>query len=117
MLSSLATSSGTRMVGSCSTMRSRFLFDVRNEVDAVVASSSMPAGKPDPRAFQAALARLGTPADEAMMIGDSLQMDVRGALRAGLEAILLDRRSHHPSLEVRTVVSLDEVHFECPQPS
>ena len=46
-----------------------------------------------------------------MMIGNSLHKDVRGALRAGLEAILVDRHSNHPGLDVRTVLSLDDVHF------
>ena len=87
------------------------MFGLANEVDALIASSSLPVGKPDPRAFKGALQRLDAQADEAMMIGNSLHKDVRGALRAGLEAILVDRRGNHPGLDVRTVLSLDDVHF------
>lgn len=46
-------------------------------------------GKPAPAFFAAALARLGCAADEAVMIGDDAEADVGGALRAGLQAVLV----------------------------
>ena len=84
------------------------------EVDVLVASSSLPAGKPDVRAFRGALARIGAHAEEALMIGDSLEEDVRGALRAGLDAVLVDRGGDGRARDVRTVASLDEVTFGTP---
>lgn len=87
------------------------LLGLEDEVDALIASSSLPVGKPDPRAFRGALERVGAQADEALMIGNSLDKDVRGALRVGLQAILVDRRGEHPGLDVRTATSLDEVVF------
>lgn len=86
-------------------------FGLEKEVDALIASSSLPIGKPDPRAFRAALDRVGAEAEEALMIGNSLDKDVRGALGAGLRAILVDRRGEHQGADVRRVMSLDEVHF------
>jgi HAD superfamily hydrolase (TIGR01450 family) len=44
-------------------------------------------GKPMPHIFRVALARLGVPAGEAAMIGDSLASDVRGAQAVGLRTI------------------------------
>ena len=88
------------------------LLGLEDEVDTLIASSSLPAGKPDPRAFHGALKRVGAQAQEAVMIGNSLEKDVRGALRGGLEAILIDRRGEHVELDVRTVMSLDEVKFD-----
>ena len=46
--------------------------------------------KPDPRIFEFALDLLGVRAHEAVMVGDSLEADVKGALGAGLHAILVD---------------------------
>jgi putative hydrolase of the HAD superfamily len=57
----------------------------------VFASSSLPAAKPDRRAFEHACARLGVDPSGVVMVGDSLRHDVRGAHRAGLEGVLVDR--------------------------
>lgn len=81
------------------------------EIDLMVASSNLPAGKPDPRAFQYTLGRLGLTAGEALMVGDSLDKDVHGALAAGLPAILLDRSGAHPTAAVRRIGTLDELTF------
>lgn len=61
----------------------------------VLASSSLPAAKPDPRAFLAACATIGSDPARTTMVGDSLVHDVRGALAAGLGAVLLDRRGRY----------------------
>ena len=59
--------------------------------DPVITSEEVGAGKPSPRIFQAALKALGIPAGEVAFVGDSLERDVRGAERAGMVAIHLDR--------------------------
>ncbi len=46
--------------------------------------------KPHPEIFQLALKRLGTKAEETLMVGDNLNHDVRGALSAGLPALWLN---------------------------
>lgn len=48
-------------------------------------------GKPAPAFFEAALARLGTPAGETAMVGDDVEADVSGALAAGIGCALLVR--------------------------
>lgn len=54
--------------------------------DAVVISEEVGAAKPDPAIFQVALARMGLPRrDEVLMVGDSLTSDVAGANRAGID--------------------------------
>jgi len=45
-------------------------------------------GKPEPPLFELALARMGLTAEEAAMVGDSVDSDVRGARRVGMTAIL-----------------------------
>ena len=82
----------------------------------VFASSSLPAAKPDPRAFHAAAGRLGVDPAACVMVGDSLAHDVRGALGAGLAAVLVDRYGRYDDLadaelagvvRVRTPAELD----------
>jgi HAD superfamily hydrolase (TIGR01450 family) len=46
-------------------------------------------GKPMPYIFRAALARVGVPAEDAAMVGDSLASDVGGAQAVGLKTIWL----------------------------
>jgi len=48
-------------------------------------------GKPAPASFDLALASMDVPADEAVMVGDDAEADVRGALRAGIGAAFLVR--------------------------
>jgi len=47
--------------------------------------------KPEPRIFQGAYEALGVPAGETVMVGDTPETDVRGAQRAGLRAVWLNR--------------------------
>jgi putative hydrolase of the HAD superfamily len=57
----------------------------------VVVSAEVGVGKPDGAIFRHALARLGCDAAHAVMVGDSLEKDVCGALTAGLRAVWLNR--------------------------
>jgi glycerol-1-phosphatase len=45
-------------------------------------------GKPEPPLFELALQRMGLGVDEAAMVGDSVDSDVRGARRVGMTAVL-----------------------------
>jgi putative hydrolase of the HAD superfamily len=53
-------------------------------VDAVAISGELGRAKPDPAAFHAACALLGTTPAETSMVGDSQPMDIAGARAAGL---------------------------------
>jgi putative hydrolase of the HAD superfamily len=57
----------------------------------VVASSELPAGKPDPGAFTVLCQRLGMAPGSVMYVGDDPVTDVAGARAAGLHAVLIDR--------------------------
>ena len=73
-------------------------------VDTMVASSTLPWSKPDPRSFLAACERLASAPAETLMVGDSLPLDVHGARAAGLPAVLLDRYDAHPAADLRGAV-------------
>jgi phosphoserine phosphatase len=76
---------------------------------SVVVSGDVGVAKPDASVFQRALAELA--AERAVMVGDSLEKDVRGALAAGLGAVWLNRsrRSRPEDLDVPEVASLGEL--------
>lgn len=48
-------------------------------------------GKPDPRMFQLALARLGEPPEAMLHVGDHPEHDVLGAYNAGVRAVWVNR--------------------------
>lgn len=61
--------------------------------DAVVVTGALPAGKPDPRTFEAILERLGHGPGETVFVGDHPDADVRGAAAAGMVTVqILDSR-------------------------
>lgn len=74
----------------------------------------LPAGKPDRRAFVRALELLGVTGAEALMVGDSIENGVRGALNAGLDAVLLDRHAAHTGIDLKSIRSLDALAFDAP---
>jgi putative hydrolase of the HAD superfamily len=59
---------------------------------AVVVSGDFGVGKPDASVFRHTLALLG--ADHGVMIGDSLERDIDGAIGAGLDAVWVNRSGH-----------------------
>jgi putative hydrolase of the HAD superfamily len=52
------------------------------------------AGKPDPAVFHAACRELGCAPGEVVHLGDDIELDVRGARGAGLQAVWINRASH-----------------------
>jgi HAD superfamily hydrolase (TIGR01549 family) len=61
------------------------------DVDAVVGSKAHGRIKPHASIFVAALELLGVAPAEVVMVGDSYEDDIEGALALGIRAILLDR--------------------------
>ena len=80
-----------------------------DEIDVLISSETLPAGKPDPRAFLQTVDRLGLTMSDVLMVGDSLEKDVRGALAVGIDAVLIDRYDVHAAAGVRRVRSLHEL--------
>lgn len=82
-------------------------------VAGVVTSARCGVRKPHPAIFEAALALSSTSPSETLMVGDSLSADVRGAERAGMPAVLLDRDgTATPPEGVRAIRSLLDVPLE-----
>jgi putative hydrolase of the HAD superfamily len=75
----------------------------------VVIGEELGASKPSPRAFHAAVAPFGMAPADALMVGDSPELDYAGALAAGLQARLLDRDARFTALNVSTMGTLREL--------
>ena len=71
-------------------------FSLTGLIQVSVSSSEHGYMKPHRSIFDAALERAGVPAAESMMVGDSLKHDVEGALKAGMQAVLLRRSGEVP---------------------
>ena len=68
-------------------------FGIRAHFDFVLTSAACYYRKPHPRAFEIALAQWNIEPAEAVMIGDSLQADIDGAKKLGMQTIWITRRA------------------------
>jgi putative hydrolase of the HAD superfamily len=80
-------------------------------LDGIVTSAEAGARKPAGAVFERALALAAARPEEAIHVGDSLEEDVIGARRAGIEPVLLSRDGHASTDEVRVIRSLDDLEF------
>lgn len=71
--------------------------------DVIVCSENVGYNKPDIRVFNYAMNKAKAEANNSVMIGDDRAVDVQGALRAGMRAILFDPRNQYkqPSGELK----------------
>ena len=70
----------------------------------VAVSGETATGKPDPAAFTAVLERLGAGAEDSVMVGDSWERDVVGALVAGMSACWVSAGRPVPEVHPRVTV-------------
>ena len=77
-------------------------------VDALITSEAVGVTKPHARIFETALARLGCPAAEAVLVGDNWLADVVGALAVGIRPVWLNRfAGTRPLAHVPEITSLE----------
>lgn len=79
------------------------------ELDFFIASSSLPAGKPDARAFWAACRAAEKAPSTCLMVGNDLRGDVHGAVAAGLHGLLLERERDQGSAAGASIPGLDHL--------
>ncbi len=77
---------------------------------SVVTSARVGFRKPHPRMFQEAFADLGVAPGEALMVGDSVSADIRGAEGVGMPGVFIQRNPGRSLPDgVRTIQSLAEL--------
>ena len=75
----------------------------------VLGSADVGVAKPDPQIFLEACRRLGVPPERTLHVGDTLVDDCAGAESAGLQVVLIDRRSGADPHTARVIHSLAEL--------
>ena len=79
---------------------------------AIAVSGEHGIGKPKPEIFHRLLAELGVSADEAVMVGNSLERDIAGARNAGIRSIWIRVPGSEEQAEVtpdHTITNLAEI--------
>jgi HAD superfamily hydrolase (TIGR01549 family) len=71
------------------------------QADAVLTSHTHGKTKPHETIFRALLEQLGVAPEDAVMVGDTVEDDVEGALAVGMRAVLVDREDRYPGFEGR----------------
>ena len=79
-----------------------------NSFDVTVGVDSCRKAKPDEAIFLYAINKLCIQPKEAIFVGDSIEQDYKGAKKAGLKALLIDRAGKAPA-SVEKIKSLREV--------
>lgn len=79
--------------------------------ERIVISGEVKSWKPDSAIFRHALSLAGVAAEEAVMIGDSLERDIRGACALGIRTVWMRRYAHlTPHEELRPDATAADVH-------
>lgn len=78
-------------------------------IEVSVSSADVGFVKPSRAVFEEVLRRTGVPASRAVMVGDSVSEDVRGAVACGCAGILLDRDGRADGAGVPAIRSLLEL--------
>ena len=78
-----------------------FVAHHRLRADAVLTSHAHGKTKPHESIFRAMLDLLGVAPAEAVMVGDTIEDDVEGALAIGMRAVLVDREDRFPEHDGR----------------
>ena len=82
---------------------------IRRLFDTLVFSCEVGAAKPDPRIYEIAMEELCVRPRDCWMVGDNLEADVKGALNAGMKAMLIDRAGRYDGGECVIIQDLAEI--------
>ncbi len=78
---------------------------IGSRLSAVLISGEAGIGKPDPAIFLGALELLGVAPEHAVMVGDSWERDITGALSAGMRAVWISHGRTAPASDRRVSVA------------
>ncbi|HEX2188183.1 MAG TPA: HAD-IA family hydrolase [Longimicrobiaceae bacterium] len=82
---------------------------LRPHFEFVIDSARVGMEKPDPRIFRMGLERLGVAPEDAVYVGDIYEIDVVGARRAGMAAVLIDPLGRWTELDCDRVAGIHEL--------
>lgn len=70
---------------------------IASDVDVLVTSEEAGEEKPSAKMFDLVVRKLGYSVKELVMVGDSFEKDVRGAMNCGIEAVWFAQNKQHPN--------------------
>jgi len=76
--------------------------------DVIVGVDTVKKAKPNPDIFKYAVSKLNVKPEETMFVGDSVDVDYKGAENAGIQALLIDRTEEQQS-NLKRIRNLKEV--------
>lgn len=82
---------------------------LRKYFSAVVISEETGTAKPDPEIFRLVCRRINVPEERCVYVGDHFANDIKGALSAGMNAVLYDRYGTSEENYPFTIHSLEEL--------
>lgn len=75
----------------------------------LIVSMEVGFAKPDPRIFTAAIDACGISANDILFIGDSIKLDIEPALKAGMDAVLIDRHQIYPHFTGKRITHMEQL--------
>lgn len=78
-------------------------------LDGVFVSEELGAIKPSPAFFEGVLRALGVAREACLMVGDSVESDVRGANAAGLDVVWLNRRGEELPADAEIAAEISDL--------
>jgi putative hydrolase of the HAD superfamily len=81
----------------------------KSTFDIIVGVDTVQCMKPHPDIFKYALRKLKVRPEEAMFVGDDVEVDYKGAENVGMYALLVDRPEKHKQSDLRTIKNLKEI--------
>lgn len=80
--------------------------------DIIVGVDTVQCMKPNPDIFKYALRKLNVRPEEAMFVGDDVELDYNGAENVGMYALLIDRKGKQKQSGLRTITNLKEILYQ-----
>ncbi len=88
-------------------------YELSEYMDAMIFSCDVGLLKPNPEIFELAARRMGVSCNDSVMVGDNLDVDIRGAERAGMRGIWLDRAgAGDAEKSIKNLSELENLLFE-----
>lgn len=77
-------------------------------LDVIIGVDTIGKVKPNPEVFRYAISKLNVEPEEAISIGDDIEVDYEGARNAGIHSLLIDRTENNQR-DLRTIKNLKEI--------
>jgi HAD superfamily hydrolase (TIGR01549 family) len=84
-------------------------FRLQEYFDLMLPSYETHCLKPHPMAFSNIMLKMQTPSGQIVMVGDTLESDIRMAKTLGMNAVLVDRNSSNKNEDIISIQNLEEL--------